>query len=730
MCASITLLAAIIIFLVALVVRLIHVWQIRKAPFFDVLMGDARGYDEWARRIAGGEWIGKDVFYQAPLYPYFLGVIYAVAGRSVLLVRVCQAILGSCSCVLVGAAARRFFSPAVGLAAGLMLGLYAPAIFFDGLLQKSVLDVFFVCLALYFIARIAAGDRNRSTDASRPTPTGRRPGRLERAASAERPQPAWWLSLGLAIGGLSLTRENALVFVLVLGVWAFVRAHARGVAAFAVGVALVLAPVAIRNSLVGGGFYITTSQFGPNLFIGNHAGANGSYESLRYGRGAPEYERQDATDLAELAAGRPLTPAEVSSYWTGRALDFVGGQPAAWLKLMGRKVVLLWNRTEMVDTEDQSTYADWSLPLRLLGPIGTFGVLVPLAALGIFVTWRDRKRLVAIYALVLAYAASVVVFYVFARYRYPLVPMLVVFAAAGLVGVRESWVGSRGFRVPSPESRIPTLVAVAIFCNWPVASASEMRAVTDTNLGAALQDEGHLDEAMAQYRRAIAEQPTYAPAYNNLATALRKAGKSTEAQATYEHALQLQPGFATAHFNLANLLLDEGHADAAASHFEQAMTEEPPSADVHNNLGIALASKGKLDDAIREFRAAIAMDPKSVKAYRNLGDVLSSVGRTDEAIATLRTATEVDPSDPASRYDLASTLLDAHQFGPAIAAFRETITLSPQYAEAHNNLGIALGSDGHIDEAIAEFRRALEIKPDFADARANLEMAMKARARK
>ena len=47
-------------------------------------MGDSRGYDEWARRIAGGDWLGHEVFYQAPLYPYLLGVIYAIAGRHLL----------------------------------------------------------------------------------------------------------------------------------------------------------------------------------------------------------------------------------------------------------------------------------------------------------------------------------------------------------------------------------------------------------------------------------------------------------------------------------------------------------------------------------------------------------------------------------------------------------------------------------------------------------------------
>ena len=61
------------LFVVAMAVRLLHLWAIRDTAFFDVLMGDARSYDLWAQRLAAGDWIGADVFYQAPLYPYFLG---------------------------------------------------------------------------------------------------------------------------------------------------------------------------------------------------------------------------------------------------------------------------------------------------------------------------------------------------------------------------------------------------------------------------------------------------------------------------------------------------------------------------------------------------------------------------------------------------------------------------------------------------------------------------------
>ncbi|MGH9383302.1 MAG: ArnT family glycosyltransferase, partial [Vicinamibacterales bacterium] len=323
------------IFVVALLVRLAHLWQLQHSPFFSVLMGDSRGYDEWAQRLAAGDWIGRDVFYQAPLYPYLLGAIYALFGRDLLVVRIVQAVLGSAACVLLGLAGVRLFSPRVGLVTGLMLALYAPAIFLDALIQKSGLDIFLICVALWLVSELS----NR------------------RAALAG------WMALGVTLGALSLTRENALVLVSVVLVWAVSierrvpepklarRARFAGVVALLLGLAIVLVPVAARNKLVGGGFYLTTSQFGPNFYIGNNPRADGSYMSLREGRGDPAYERQDATELAEQALGRRLTPAEVSLVWRDRALQFIASEPRNWLKLLGRKVLLLLNATEMLDTE-------------------------------------------------------------------------------------------------------------------------------------------------------------------------------------------------------------------------------------------------------------------------------------------------------------------------------------------------------------------------------------------
>lgn len=738
------------IFGVALAVRVLHVWLLSRSPYFDALMGDARGYDEWARRLAGGDWIGTEVFYQAPLYPYFLGVLYSVFGHSLWAVRVVQAIVGAGSATLLGLAGYRLSSPRVGQLAGFALALYAPAIFFDALLQKSVLDLFFITLALWLIARIVdrpsrvrlEGSPNSGHDDRRNAPGA--PQGVHDIGNAGGSGHIDWLLLGLAMGAMSLTRENALVFIGVMLVWALVPhgqagragragrtgrdalATRAGVAAtFLVGLAVVLVPVAARNYAVGGGFYLTTSQFGPNFYIGNNPQADGTYASLRFGRGAPEYERIDATELAEHALKRTLTPAEVSSYWTGRALDFITSEPGAWLTLMGRKVLLLVNATEMIDTEAQESHADWSWVLRGLGWIGHLGLLAPLALVGLVLVWPERRRFWVLYAMLAAYAASVVVFYVFARYRLPLVPLLLLFAAAG-VPQWTTWFARADVRAKALLGS--AVVAVAVFCNWPVLSTPLMMAISETNLAGALQTEGKLNEAASHYQRAIELQPDYAPAFNNLGVLQRAAGQVDAAIATYRQALALKGDYPDAHYNLANALLAKGRADEAAEHFTIALKSIPDSAGAANNLGVALSSQNRTQDAVAAFRAAVAADPGSAVAHRNLADALSAAGQTDAALTEYRNAMTLDPKDPSTPYNLGVVLLEAGRNAEAVGVLRTAVALAPQSVDAHNNLGIALGTSGDLQAAVAEFRRALAIDPSSAEARRNLEMAQQALA--
>ena len=117
-------------------IRLICLFELRGSPFVSVLIGDSLQYDTWARQIASGDWLGHEVFYQSPLYPYLLAALYRT-GLDTFGIRLLQATVGAASCAILAMAGRRFFHQRAGLVAGALLAIYPPAIFYDMQIQKS-----------------------------------------------------------------------------------------------------------------------------------------------------------------------------------------------------------------------------------------------------------------------------------------------------------------------------------------------------------------------------------------------------------------------------------------------------------------------------------------------------------------------------------------------------------------------------------------------------------------
>jgi Tfp pilus assembly protein PilF len=604
------------VFLLALAVRAAYLGQMAGADLFGVLFGDGAVYHEWAQRIAGGDWLGDDVFYQAPLYPYLLGAIYAVQGVDPGAVRVVQIFLGATACLFLCQAGRHFFSPTIGAVAGAMLALYPTAIFFDGLVQKSSLDLFLTTGLLWVLGSLLA-----------------------------RPGVRGWALAGVVLGALALTRENALALAPVLLAWlwfgfraAAVRSRLQWTAALSAGLAVVLVPVGARNAAVGGEFHLTTAQFGPNFFIGNHAAATGGYVSLRAGRGRAEYERLDATELAQEAVGRALRPAEVSRFWTGQAFDWIAAHPADWLRLTVWKWSLVWNAVDVTDTDDPLTYGEYSSLLAFLNGMFHFGVLGPLAALGLWLTWGERRRLWLLYAMLLIFALSVTLFFVVARYRHPLVPLLVLFAAAGVVrGVTMA----RGGRWREVAVGAALAVAAAVIVNWPLVDADSQRAPTRYNLGVELAARGDLEAARHHFTAATHLDPNLGVAWGNLGNVLAMRGQNVEAERHFREALRREPGLLDARFNLGVLLLSAGRGAEASDQFREAVRRRPRWPEAHRGLGQALAATGRLDEAVGSFEASARLAPDQAGTEYDLGTTLARQGRRSEALLHLRRAREL-----------------------------------------------------------------------------------------
>ena len=556
------------VFAFALLVRGLSLWELSGSFLLETLIGDAINYDAWARELAGGDWLGSEAYFQAPLYPHFLAVVYLLFGAEPFAVHCVQIVLGALSCGLIALAGWRWFSPRAGIAAGLLLAIYAPAIFGDLDLQKTGVSSFLVCLVLFALSRVD-----------------------------DPPRPAQLVWLGVTTGALTLTRENALIFVVILAPWLVLRhgaVHARSLAPavlFVAGVACVLLPVAVRNGVVADEFHLTTSQFGPNFYIGNNPHADGTYAPLVPRRGDPRVERLDLIALAEQAEGRELSPAEVSSWWTNRALAWIRAHPIDWIVLNARKLSLSFNAVEIVDTKDVYSHVDRSVAMTLANSVLHFGILAPLAAFGVFVSWRNRRALLPLYMLFVGFTAAIVPFYVFARYRVALVPILMLFAGAALVGARDFL---REMARGQLLGAVVVVLGIAVFCNWHFIDRDYMRSVTEYNLGNELVAVGRIDDAMVRYRRAIELHDRNAMANLNLGALLAGRDDLYGARTHYERALEISPGYGQVR---SNLFL------------------------TYQELGSLHAEKGEIALAIENLERAVALDPEHRGAREALADL-------------------------------------------------------------------------------------------------------------
>ena len=700
--------------LLALAVRIAYLAELQGSPLLSGLMGDSRQYGAWARQIADGEWVGTRIFYQAPLYPYSLAVVFKLLGHDLELVRFVQAVLGAVSCALLGLAGRRFFSDRAGVVAALLLAVYPPAFFFDGLIQKSSLDILLVTLMLVLLAEFGV-----------------------------RRDWKWLAALGVATAAFALNRENARVLFPVIGTWLWLgfpdvarRRRAGGIAVFAAASLAVLLPVGFRNYRVGGEFLVSTAQSGPNFYIGNNPHASGTYEPLVPERGDPLFERDDATRLASAAAGRALSPGEVSDYWLGLSFAYIRSQPFHWLGLMGKKALLTINAAELPDTESIEAYASYSRILRGLLWLN-FGVILPLAVFGSWVVRARWRRLLILYGMFAGMALAVAIFYVVARYRHPLVPIVLLFTAAGLSGSLDPRQGGprqaaapakrgsarkatvRPQPVPSPGWKrrwLPGLVGaglVAIVVNLPII---EVRDQTYLNLGSLLAQDGRPVEAIDVLSKAVSLDPGHAEPHFRLGLAFRDAGQLKPAIEELTAAVQLRPDHADAHIALGVLLRGEGRTAASLEHFRDAARYAPESVEARTNLGLALLEAGRPEEAVAEHRRAVALAPDSPGPHNNLAMALQEAGYSGQAIAEYRKAVALAPGYADAHANLAMALAFAREYDQSFLHFREAARLQPDNLEVRLRFGGALCEAGHSQEGIEQLEAALRLAPDSLEA--------------
>ncbi len=622
------------LFLVALTLRIAHVLTILGSPFFSRLSLDPLAYHEWGMRIASGAWLGDRIFYQDPLYPYFLGAIYALFGPGQLLVVLVQAVAGALVPPLVYLAARRWLGRPAALCAGWIAVLYAPSIYYEGLILKTWMEMLSMAGALCALS-VASGSR------------------LARA----------WFTTGVLFGLGCLVRANFLLLLPTLVAWmmldrsscdaAAVTARGRGresstlwrpVAALVLGAGLVLGVTAVRNRIVGGAWVLTTAQAGQNFYLGNNAlNRNGEYEPLPFVAANPKHEEKDFASEAERRAGRELTPTEVSRFWFREGIGWIKDHPGDWTRLVWKKLRVFWGAYEVPDNLDYYLYLETAPLLRL--PLLGFGVVAPLGLVG--AVWLGRRRgwPRAVLLVLAVYSASVILFYVFARYRLAMMPVLFPLAGYALVETARRVRGAFQLKEsPLPAVALVTAILVAgAFVNFPVRAPSgywtyrlahrvglparaETTATAHYNLGLAYareaQSSSSADESLAraeeELREALRQDRRFAKVYVELGKVLARAGKDREAIEVYEASLKVEPLLWRTHHSLGLLYRRTGDSARGDAAFRRAAELEPRQGDSLAELGDLYLETGRIDEARKAFEAALRAAPNHAAARRGV----------------------------------------------------------------------------------------------------------------
>jgi tetratricopeptide (TPR) repeat protein len=305
-----------------------------------------------------------------------------------------------------------------------------------------------------------------------------------------------------------------------------------------------------------------------------------------------------------------------------------------------------------------------------------------------------------------------------------------------------------------PHLAAETAVMLALLlgaCSHAVAQADDARRLFQEAWAA--QQRGDAALAAREYRELLKLHPDMTAARAHLGGVLVSLGRFDEAIAQYRAALAQAPGNLDLRLDLARAYYKKGDAAKAARELKSLHDEAPADVKVATLLGDCDQRLGRDDEAIRLLLPLERAEPANLDVAWVLGSALVHAGRTREGLERIERVLEQRPSAEAyalaahaymkladfgqarQKADLAMRL-DPHYPGlltlrgmilecsgdaeGAMRAYREALKANPNDFEAHLRLGTALYDQRQLDEARQHLQRAITLQPASRIARYEL----------
>jgi tetratricopeptide (TPR) repeat protein len=587
-------------------VRLWFILSMRGRPFST--MGpqylDSFYYHQWAIEIISGNFWGSDVFFLRPLYPYLLAILYSIFGPHVLPVQLFQTLLSAASCFLLYDVSRRVFGKRPAVFASIGFALTGILVFYTGTLLYVEVTVFLSLLFLWLI--LIAGIR------------------------------LWlWIAAGVSFGLLVICRPELLVLLPFLLLWLRRTRIANrqspasgrtGLIALTAAALAVIAMVPIRNYIVARDPVLFTAHSGINFYYGNNPTADGTWQTTAELQRSPGFSHEELKRVARTIDGRQVPWSKASAYWLGKGLRFITTQPLAWLKLLGRKLLLFFGNYEVPNDYYPETARAMSVPLRLA--FISFGLVLALGLIGVVWAWPKRGQALPVYLFVAAYLISSLLFYVLSRLRTPVIPFLLMFAGYGLSELVEAMKQRKSLRA---ALALAAGLVVYLGSSFTPVKKQSYSAQAWTQTGNIYLGQRQRVQAIEAFRRALQIQPSGYAARYSLIIALAGAGETDRAEA--ELPLLAQTGASSSEgrslIRLASgrLAIARRAYTRADSIYQSALAENPNDVEANYMLGLVYISMDSLAQAREHLARASALEPGQQPIRDALNAVESRLSR-------------------------------------------------------------------------------------------------------
>lgn len=700
-----------IIFLVAFFIRLIYLIQARSNPTFYYPMVDELWNFSWAKEIISGNFWGDEAYFRGPLYPYLLAFFLKLTGGSLFVARLFQALIGSGSAVLVYLLGNKVISKKAGIIAGLACAAYGTIIFYESMLLIPVLFIFLNLLAVYLLFQYK--------------------GRF---------QPSKWLLAGFILGLAAIGRPNILLLLPLFMIWIYITlSELKNIKKkliitliYLAGVLIPVFSVTLRNYVITGETILISSQGGINFYIGNNPETEGLtmlMPELDLNEALPWNEFTRATrEAAEKEAGQTLSAAEESAFWTNKALKFIWNNPGKFIAVTFKKIVYVlvgFENSDQTDIYDSRRYSSlYSILVWKKIICFPFGFILPFCLVGMVHLWRRKNDLSLFYIFIIGYIPTIVLFLVTARHRLPVIPFMLLFAAAGAIAL-WNYYGRKDWRRLGKYGLL--FLVVLIFSNRTYFDIGfENVFQTHMNLALTYERQGNPIKAEQEYRKALEEYPYSAMVLNNLGLLLHNQGRNDEAIATLRKAINADPKYARAYNNIGLVFESLGKYDEAEKLYWETLKIEPELHQAYINLGDIYAEKKEYSASQKAYFKAKEIAPDARVIYFKLGILYAKTNKYAKAEEMFLTGEKLGPLNAIDYFNWGNIYYSTRQPDQAMEMYRKAIRTDPTLAEGYYGLAVTFHSFNHpVDSVKVYLRKALLYKPGLTAARDLLESVEK-----